>query len=419
MADQIRIRMFGGFSLFVNDGCCDRVLAKARKGTSLWQYLILRQGDAVKNERLIETLWPREENANPENALKTLVSRYRALLNECAEGLGGSIVSDHGGYRFRLLPEMTVDLYEFERLETELEGRGTLTAETEALFGKAISLYAGDLLCGDHREDWAVSRTESLHGRYIRIVYAYLTLLKKAERYEEIIRQCRVALENDPLDERLQLELLQALTKTGRSDEAAMQYRHLSGMHFPHLGDQTVETPQDFYRQIIQAGDTLDINLDTIREELMDFSASHGAYECEYAIFREIYNLQVRNLERLGSSIFLAVVMLSGTDGRPLAPPELMRMMDGLSEVLRGNLRKGDTLTRFRPSQYALLLPTVSTENGHLVMERLKRAFYRRFPDAGVMFNYRLGPLYSSENAPHRRTAAEYASLRNKPPQKS
>ena len=31
MADQIRIRMFGGFSLFVNNECFDQVIAKSKK----------------------------------------------------------------------------------------------------------------------------------------------------------------------------------------------------------------------------------------------------------------------------------------------------------------------------------------------------------------------------------------------------
>ena len=42
------------------------------------------------------TLWSEDKSANPENALKTLVSRLRALLNQMSPGLGKCIVADRG-----------------------------------------------------------------------------------------------------------------------------------------------------------------------------------------------------------------------------------------------------------------------------------------------------------------------------------
>jgi hypothetical protein len=144
-------------------------------------------------------------------------------------------------------------------------------------------------------------------------VYAYLTLLKKAERYEEIIRQCRVALENDPLDERLQLELLQALTKTGRSDEAAMQYRTCPACTFPIWATKRWRRRRTFTGRYPGGG----------------YAGHQPGYHPRGAdgLQRLPRRLRVRvrhlprnlqpagsNLERLGSSIFLAVVMLSGTE---------------------------------------------------------------------------------------------------------
>ena len=71
--------------------------------------------------------------------------------------------------------------------------------------------------------------------------------------------------------------------------------------------------------------------------------------------------------------------------------------MNGLMEILRKNLRKGDTITRFAPTIFALLLPTVNYNTGGMVLERIKRVFYRSFPNSNIVFNYRVGPL-SSQN---------------------
>ncbi len=257
-------------------------------------------------------------------------------------------------------------------------------------------LYIGNLFQGNAQEDWAVSISVSLHDRYIKTVHLYLQLLEEKEDYDEIIHTCRRTLETDSFDERLHLELMQALVKTNRTNEALMQYKHVTNMHFRYLGVKPPEEIQEFYKHIIQVGDTLDMNLDAIRNELREFGDVHGAFECEYAVFREIYNLQMRNLERLGSSMYIAMIMITSMDGETMDPLKLDDIMKGLGNVLKVHLRKGDTITQFSPSQYALLLPTVNVETGHMIMERIKRYFYQMYPNSNVMFSYRIGPLSSS-----------------------
>lgn len=398
MTTQIRIRMFGGFSLFVDNECQDRLIGKSRKGMTLLEYLILKYDAVVPNYKLIEVLWPNEESSNPENALKTLISRFRAILNQITPGLGACIVAGHGGYQFKLLDGMSVDLFEFEDCLKKLEECKQLNEESRRIFSRVLAIYTGDLLQGNEQEDWAVSSSVNLHGRYIKTVYAYLNLLKSKEEYDEIIRTCRFALETDPFDERLHLELMQALVKTNRNNEALMQYKHVTNMHFRYLGVKPPEGIQEFYKQIMQMGDTLDMNIDAIRSELREYGNVHGAFECEYAVFREIYNLQMRNLERLGSGMYIAMIMITSMDGEVMDPLKLDDIMKGLGAVLKEHLRKGDTITHFSPSQYALLLPTVNMDSGHMIMERIKRFFYQKYPNSNVMFSYRIGPLSSSGN---------------------
>jgi hypothetical protein len=103
-----------------------------------------------------------------------------------------------------------------------------------------------------------------------------------------------------------------------------------------------------------------------------------------------VYNLQMRNLSRLNASMYVAMIMITSADGQLLSPLRLEEVMNGLSEILCKQLRKGDTVTRFSSNQYCLLLPTVNDDTGHMVMERIKRFFYQRFPASSIMFNYRL-----------------------------
>ncbi|MCQ2420933.1 MAG: amidohydrolase family protein, partial [Clostridia bacterium] len=62
---------------------------------------------------------------------------------------------------------------------------------------------------------------------------------------------------------------------------------------------------QAFYKHMIEASRSLDYSLGNIRQELRESGSQTGAFICEYIVFKEIYNLQMRNLERSGTTMFL------------------------------------------------------------------------------------------------------------------
>lgn len=393
MNDQIRIQMMDHFTIYINEQKADYLVNKTRKGVALMEYLILHQGQPTPNYRLLVTLWSEDKSANPENALKTLVSRLRALLNQISPGLGKCIVADRGAYHWETLPGMTVDVFEIEQIFDELAAKKDDPEAKKALYSRLIRLYVGDLLQNGGQNEWALARGTTLHNKYMMAIYSYIDLLKQEEDYKEIVNVCRSALDVDNFDDRLHMELMTALIKTNRSNEALVQYKHVMHLNYRYLGVQPSEDMQEFYKQIVRAGKTLDFNLEAIRSELRESGEQRGAFVCEYAVFKEIFNLQMRNLERLGSTMFLAVIMVGNPDDPTMNSIKQDNIMNGLLEILRDNLRKGDTITHFSPTMFALLLPTVNYTTGNMVMERVKRLFYRKYPNSNIPFAYRVGPL--------------------------
>jgi DNA-binding SARP family transcriptional activator len=391
--NRISIRMLGKFDVMVGDKSVEKQLAKTKKGTRLLQYLVLRGGESAPNFKLYEVLWEDEQSSNPEGALKTLVSRTRTILSEIAPELGEAIVTERGSYRFNTSAGISVDTLEFEKLTLELNDVAALDDETHAKFNRMLSLFQGDLLPGLEQEDWVVSRSVYLHSQYLKMVYKYLDLLKEAKDFERMIHVCRLALDVDVFDERLHLALMNALIRTNRNNEALIQYKHATNLHLRYLGMQPPEAIQEFYKQILKAGKTLDMDIDAIRKELTEYGSQRGAFVCEYAVFKEIYNLQMRNLERMGSTMFIALIMVTSIGTQQIEPMRLNDIMQTLQKTLTSNLRKGDTITHFSASQYALLLPLVNHDTGKMVLERIKRAFYKACPNSAIMFSYRLGPI--------------------------
>lgn len=402
MSDRIHIQMMDSFAIYINEQQKDQMINKSRKGLTLLQNLILQEGQPVPNYRLLAMLWPDEKSSNPENALKTLVSRVRATLNQLSPGMGGCIVADRGAYHWESLPDMTVDVYEIEDIFHRLALAKDDEPQCRILCKRLLQLYKGDLLVNAEQNEWVLARATAMHSRYMAAVYAYVDMLRRQEDYKEIINVCRAALDVDNFDDRLHMDLMSALIKTNRNNEALIQYKHVMHLHYRYLGIQPSEDMQEFYKQIVNAGKTLEFNLESIRNELRESGEQRGAFICEYAVFKEIFNLQMRNLERLGSTMFLAVIMVSNINGQPMDTIKQENIMSGLLELLKQNLRKGDTITHFSPTILALLLPTVNYTTGNIVMERVKRLFFAKYPNSNVAFNYRVGPLSSDMKIPEK-----------------
>ena len=103
MSETIRIQMMDEFVIYLNERQADHMVNKSKKGLALIEYLIANRGEPVSNRRLLSTFWNDENVTNPENALKTLISRVRTLLSQISPELGNCIVADRGAYHLSLI----------------------------------------------------------------------------------------------------------------------------------------------------------------------------------------------------------------------------------------------------------------------------------------------------------------------------
>lgn len=393
MASKVQIKMLGGFHVFVDDVVVDDQIAKTKKGCHLLQYLVLQHGRPVPCIDLYEALWPNDESSNPESALKTLISRTRNILGSISEELGKCIETRRGSYRFDVDLPIQVDVYEFETLAAELMTADVLTEQNCDSFRRLQSLYVDDLLAQSSDENWVVVRSVDLHNRYISIVHRFLDMYKAEENYDEVIRIARLALDVDAFDDRLNLDLMDALVRVRRSNESLMQYKHTSNIYYRFLGLRPPERIREFYKQIVNKNAEMEIDIDKIRCDLSDAESGKGAFVCEYSVFKDIYNLLERSLDRLGLTMFIVLCRVSTADGQDMEPMVMDDVMKKLLCIMRNNLRRGETISRFDASQYALLLTTVNFDTCKMVMERIRRAFYSDMSNSNIMLSYRMGPI--------------------------
>lgn len=139
---HVQINLFGSFHVERDGKSVDEQLARSPKGMLLMQYLILAPRQTAEAKTLMQVMWPEENSTSPDTALKTLISRQRALLRAISPELAMCLVTVRGGYRWVCPPEVSVDVLEFEEMLARMKLPGGATPSEEMLT-RMLVLYQG------------------------------------------------------------------------------------------------------------------------------------------------------------------------------------------------------------------------------------------------------------------------------------
>lgn len=391
---KIKIKMFGSFEITVGGNVVLAQLKQARKTCLFLEYLIMKKDHAVTHEELLDMLWSEKESSNPATALRTLLHRYRSLVEQSGiRELENSILTSRGSYQWNPNLDCEIDVFEFERLCQEARQPMLPVRDRIERYLQVMNLYTGHLLTNTADEIWVVPKSVFYHDLFLESIFTLIDLLKAEEEHEVIVQVCRKAMDVDMFDERLHLELMMALVKSGKKREALSQYYFATDLHYKQLGVQPSEEIRSVYKLIVQADQEMEADIEKVQSMLSEDEESYGAFVCEYEIFKEIYQLQRRMVERYNSTMFLALLTVSNTFEQSFDSLVLDSIMKHLLEVTKKSLRRGDTVSRYSAMQYVVLLPAVTYETGKQVMERVKTAFYADQVKSSVMLTYKLRPL--------------------------
>ena len=397
----IKINMFGNFEIMVNGQVVLRQLQHAKKTCLFLEYLILKRGQAVPHHELMDALWYETESSNPATALRTLLHRYRQLVEQSdLPELADSVLTSRGSYQWNPALNCEVDVFEFERLCQEGRQTTLRTRERIACYLKVISLYTGPLLSNSADEMWVVPKSIYYHDMFLESAFTLIELLRYEDEYEMIAQVCRKVMDVDMFDERLHLELMMALIKTGKRREALSQYYFATDLHYKQLGVQPSEEIRAVYKLIVQSDQEMEVNIENVQAVLEEEEETTGAFVCDYDIFKDIYQLQRRLIERYDSTMFLALLTVSNAYEQNFDPLVLESLMNLLLDIARRSLRRGDTISRYSAMQHVVLLPAVTYETGTTVMERIRTAFYASQVKSSVRLTYKLSPLCVKKEEP-------------------
>lgn len=384
----LNIQMLGGFSLS-RDGVELSIGPRSQKLCLLLSFLILERPRPVPCQELMELIWrDRPLDTASLNALKAILHRARGWLDQLGEGTGRSLIlTRQGCCQWNPEQPVTLDVEEFSRLVRSGE-----EARPE-LWTQALELYRGDFLPGlSSGCPWAASITAELHETYLRTALQVLPLLAGLDRTREAAELARSVFALEPLREDLCRWQMETLLGLERHKDAARTYEDFQERLLAAQGLMPSDDLRELYRKAQNRRDPRSISPVTLLERLQE-PPHPGALLCDYDFFRIVCHSMARMAGRSGEPLHVALISVRPAREAPLPRHSLNRVMDHLQDTIRRHLRRGDTATRCSASQFALLLPQATYENGQMICSRITRAFVRQFPHSPAVLHVSVQPL--------------------------
>lgn len=386
----IYVNMLGEFSITINDKKINESSNQSKKPWCLLEYLITFRNREIPPNELIELIWSNDESSNPGGALKTLLFRSRKLLTPLDYPPQNLIVLHRGSYAWTKDMETVVDADLFEQMANKALDSQTDPEDQLDYCLDAIDIYKGDFLPKSEWESWVVPISTYYHSLYLKIVLMAVDILKSQGNYQKIIDICQRAIAVEQFDENLHYNLIYSLYKSGNQHSAMEHYNHTVDMFYNEFAITPSPHLKELYNIIRDTKHGITTDLTVIQDILREDSDVSGAFYCEYAVFRDIYQLESRAIERTGDSIFLCLLTITDINGNLLKQSVLTKAMDELNTAICRSLRRGDVYSRYSVSQYMILLPTSTYENGEMVLKRISQNFRKKYTRKDLVLNYSL-----------------------------
>lgn len=393
------VQMFGGFHMTINDITISDSSSQAKKPWSILEYLITFHNREIASSELIDLIWSARESSNPGGALKTLVFRSRKLLEPFGVPTHQLIIQKSGSYAWNPEVQLIVDTDRFEDLCRRSKDSDLSDDQRLELLMEAIDLYKGDFLPKSSWEAWALPISTFYHSMYLQAAHTAIDLLLSEADWTRIIGLCQRALTIEPFDEDFHYFLIYSLYNNQEQNQALEHYHHMTNLFYNEFAITPSLRLKDLYKMIRNKEHGITTDLSTIQESMRETKPGGGAYYCEFSVFRDIYQLEQRSIERTGDSVFLCLLTLQDEHGDLPKLSVMTRGMNHLQAAVQSSLRRGDAYTRYSVSQYMIMLPTASYENGERVIARILRNFKKLYTRKDLTVIYSLQPVAPDEES--------------------
>ena len=176
-------------------------------------------------------------------------------------------------------------------------------------------------------------------------------------------------------------------------------YDATSKMFFEELGITPFERMMNQFQEMSERMGRKYHAAGEIKEDLKEPEYEDGAFYCSLPSFRDNYRLVRRLIERNGQSAFLMVCSLTDGNGHPMENREKLDVMSmELHRAVKNSLRRGDSFSKYSPSQFLILLVGTNQENCDIIFRRIAARFTQKHGSWNKYLEYYVSSIADVEN---------------------
>ena len=222
---RVKFRLLGRLEVDADGVDLTPVRPKQR---ALLALLLLRAGEVVAIDELVEGLWgPRP----PDTAQKALHGHISALRKR----LGAERIETRPpGYRLRLAADDELDAHRFEQVVAAAQTDGPSTRSRK--LREVLALFRGEPLSDFRYEEFAAPEAVRLEELRLTVVEEQVEAELELGRHAEIVPQLERLVVEHPLRERMRAQLMLALYRTGRQADALQAFQEARTRLVDELG---------------------------------------------------------------------------------------------------------------------------------------------------------------------------------------
>ncbi len=242
---MLEFRLLGPLEVMSDEGPIEIAGQRQR---ALLALLMLRPGQIVPSETLVELLWGEEPPRTAPTSLQNAVSQLRKLLGPSV------LLTRPPGYVLDVDRDQ-VDLGRFHRLVAR--ARAAEPAERFAVLREALALWRGAPLADLAFEPWAQAEVHGLEELRLSALEELLDAEIELGRHAEVVPELERIAREHPLRERPVGQLMLALYRSGRQADALEAYHAARRRLVDELGLEPGPGLQALYRSILQQEQSL------------------------------------------------------------------------------------------------------------------------------------------------------------------
>jgi predicted ATPase/DNA-binding SARP family transcriptional activator len=234
-----------------------RPVALGRRARALLAALVVRRGQVVASDLLVELLWPHDPPADGRNALQALVSRARRALGPA----GAALATAGDGYRLDLPPE-AVDAERFERAVVAARERaGGRDGSSDAVAGlpELLDAWRGDPYLDVADDPAAVAAASRLTELRREAIDLHAEAVLHDGGGPELVADLQGWAAEEPRRERTHRALAHALYRAGRQADALDVLGRVRDRLRDELGLDPAPATDALYAALLRRDPDLDV----------------------------------------------------------------------------------------------------------------------------------------------------------------